>query len=76
MNHHQIKHENTVLVHSESAHTNDGSFEPKHVAEFLILVTIYIVGGTAVAQWLRCCATNRKGRWFDPRCCHWNFSLT
>jgi len=22
--------------------------------------TYYSVGGTAVAQWLRCCATNRK----------------
>jgi len=31
-------------------------------------------GGTAVAQWLRCCATNC--RWFDSRWCHWNFSLT
>ena len=66
--------------------------------------------GTAVAHWLRCCATNQKvdssipagvsgffidiksfrcgstvvkvlcykseGRWFDSRCCNWNFSLT
>jgi len=29
--------------------------------------------GTAVAQWLRCWATNRR---FDSRWCHWNFSLT
>jgi len=27
---------------------------------------------TAVAQWLKCCGTNR----FDPSWCHWNFSLT
>ena len=46
---------------------DDGSFEQKNVAEFLILITIYIyiyiyilLWGTAVAQWLRCCATNRK----------------
>ena len=30
------------------------------------VVCSYFVG-TAVAQWLRCCATS-EGRWFDPRC--------
>ena len=34
------------------------------------------VGGTAVAQLLRCCATNREVAGFDPSWCHWNFSLT
>ena len=29
--------------------------------------------GTAVAQWLRCCATKWKGRWFDPSWCQWIF---
>jgi len=27
---------------------------------FLIYIYIYLYLGTAVAQWLRCCATNRK----------------
>jgi hypothetical protein len=31
---------------------------PKHVVVFYILLLIVIL--TAVAQWLRCCATNRK----------------
>ena len=30
---------------------------------------------TAVAQWLRCCATNRKVRWFDPSWCQWIFFI-
>jgi len=57
MNHNQAKYKNIALVHSVvntlSAQLNvpglpfhicpdDGSFEPKHVAEFLILITIYI----------------------------------
>ena len=29
--------------------------------------------GTAVAQWLRCCATNRKVAGFDPIWFHWIF---
>jgi hypothetical protein len=32
--------------------------------------------GTAVAQWLRYCATNRKVAGSIPDGCHWNFSLT
>jgi hypothetical protein len=31
--------------------------------------------GTAVAQWLKYCATNRKVASSIPNC-HWNFSLT
>ena len=34
----------------------------------------FFLGGGAVSQWLKYCATNRKvagSRW-----CHWNFSLT
>jgi len=27
---------------------------------FICLVLHSVIGGTAVAQWLRCCATNRK----------------
>jgi hypothetical protein len=46
--------------------------------------------GTAVAQWLRYCATvgdrsstvvkvlhyKSEGRWSESRWCHWNFPLT
>jgi len=35
---------------------------------YFSILKISILMGTAVAQWLRCC--------FDPRWCHWNFSLT
>jgi len=30
---------------------------------------------TAVAQWLGLTCYKSEGRWFDPRWCHWNFSL-
>jgi len=30
------------------------------ISESLLLILLYIWVGTAVAQWLRCCATNRK----------------
>jgi len=48
-----------------------------------IYIYIYILG-IAVAQWLRCCATNRKvagsinklKKKKTPSWCHWNFSLT
>ena len=53
-NHHQAKYENTVLVHSAVHSLNvpglcfhiwpdDGSLELNHVADILILITIYIV---------------------------------
>jgi len=29
-------------------------------ASILNLYYVFVYGGTAVAQWLRCCATNRK----------------
>ena len=31
------------------------------------------IPGTAVAQWLRCCATKSEGRWFDLSWCQWIF---
>jgi len=34
------------------------------------------MSGTAVAQCLRCCATNRKVAVSIPAGSHWNFSLT
>jgi len=44
LNHHQTKYENSVLVHSNiHISPDDRSFEPKHVAKFLILITTYIV---------------------------------
>ena len=39
-------------------------------------ITLYPpLRGTAVSQWLWCCATKSVGRSFDSRWCHWNFSL-
>jgi hypothetical protein len=37
-----------------------GSLDPKHVANYVLIDYICIVWGTAVAQWLRYCATNQK----------------
>ena len=42
---------------------------------FYYFVYAYFFCGTAVAQWLRCCATNRKVAGSIPGG-HWNFSLT
>jgi hypothetical protein len=42
---------------------------------FPVILYIYIKGN-AVAQWLRCCATNQKVARFDSRRCHWNFPFT
>ena len=36
-----------------------GTEEPRKTTEELVFVTP-VIRGTAVAQWLRCCATNRK----------------
>ena len=56
-------YENTVLVHSHFHIWPDyGSFEPKHVAKFLILITIYIY--YYVVYWnklLYYCNTQRDG---------------
>ena len=55
---------------------DDGSIEPKHVAEFLILITNIYCGGHAVAQLVDALCYKPEGRGFDSRWCHWNFSLT
>jgi len=37
-----------------------GGNEPTFLEVASFLITVLIMRGTAVAQWLRCCATNRK----------------
>jgi len=46
---------------------------------FFNMLSLHLSGtfeewGTAAAQWLRCCATNRKVAGSTPRWCHWIFN--
>ena len=40
---------------------------------YLLFIIITITGGDTVVKVL---CYKSEGRWFDPRLCHWNFSLT
>ena len=39
------------------------------------VVTVYVRGDRDSTMVMMLCYKS-KGRWFDPRWCHWNFSLT
>ena len=42
-----------VFIADEQKHSD-------YLIYFYVLLTVHLITGTAVAQWLRCCATNRK----------------
>ena len=41
-----------------------------------IAAAFHHCGGHAVTQLVEATCYNAEGSGFDPRCCHWNFSLT
>ena len=51
---------NEFLVHVFKLKTHDATLSSKWISKPQIHICTNHAMGTAVAQWLRCCATNRK----------------
>jgi hypothetical protein len=44
--------------------------------KFISVCYNYIIGVHVLAQLFEVLYYKPEGRWFDFRCCHWNFSMT
>jgi len=53
----------------------NGTRVPKHVEE-VHLMFVLIKNGDRGGTVFKVLCYKSEGRWFDPRWCHWNFSLT
>jgi hypothetical protein len=46
------------------------------VVSIIIIIIIIIIIGDRGSTAVKVLRYKSEGRWFDPRWCHWNFSLT